>query len=199
MIRATATARKGDFKESAVIDNVVLDFEERRRRRGTLTATLGTEFLVDLADAPTLGSGDAFLLDNGKAVEVVAAPEPLLEVRARDLNHMVRIAYHFGNRHLEAEIGSSWIRIRRDHVIAEMAHGLGARVIEIEAPFHPEGGAYDHAEAHGHSHGHGHHHDHGHHAHDHDHDHGHVHGPGCGHDHAHHDHGHGHHHGHKHG
>jgi urease accessory protein len=199
MLRATTTARKGHFREAAVIDNVVLDFEERRRRRGTLTATLGTEFLVDLADVPSLDSGDAFLLENGKAVEVVAAPEPLMEVRARDLNHMVRIAYHLGNRHLEAEIGSSWIRIRRDHVIAEMAHGLGARVIEIEAPFHPEGGAYDHAGAHGHAHEHQaqDHKAQDHKAHDHK-AHDHVHGPGCGHDHSH-DHGQGHHHGHKHG
>jgi urease accessory protein len=177
MIRAIRTARKGDFAESAVIDNIVLDFEERRRRRGALTGVLGTEFLVDLADVPALGSGDAFLLDNGKAVEVVAAAEPLLELRARDLGHMVRLAYHLGNRHLEAELGKSWIRIRRDHVIADMAHGLGARVIEIEAPFHPEGGAYESAGAHAHhDHGHAHKaHDHGHH-----HDH-HEHGPNCKH------------------
>jgi urease accessory protein len=185
MIRATRTARRGDFQESAVVDNVVLDFEERRRRRGALKATLGTEFLVDLAEVPLLDSGDAFLLDNGKVVEIVAAAEPLIEVRARDMNHMVRIAYHLGNRHLEAEIGSAWLRIRRDHVITDMLKGLGARVIEIEAPFHPEGGAYEaagriHGHDHGHAHGNGHHK-----AHDHDHDHGHVHGPGCGHDHGH--------------
>ena len=34
------------------------------------------------------------------------------------------------------------LRIRRDHVIEAMVKGLGARVIEIEAPFDPEGGAY---------------------------------------------------------
>jgi urease accessory protein len=181
MIRASQTARKGQFPEASVIDNVVLDFEERRRRRGTLTGVLGTEFLVDLAAVPTLASGDAFLLDNGKAVEIVAAAEPLLELRARDMHQMVRLAYHLGNRHLEAELGKSWVRIRRDHVIAEMAHGLGARVIEIEAPFHPEGGAYEHG-GHGHAHA-----AHGHGPHDHDH-------AACGHDH-HHDHGHGHGHG----
>jgi urease accessory protein len=72
------------------------------------------------------------------------------------------------------------LRIRRDHVIEAMVRGLGARVIEIEAPFDPEGGAYaggghathDHS-AHDH-HGH-HHHDehceHQHHGHSHAHDH----------------------------
>jgi urease accessory protein len=39
------------------------------------------------------------------------------------------------------------ILIRRDHVIAHMLEHLGARVAEVEAPFDPEGGAYD---GHGH-------------------------------------------------
>src|SRR6185295_17674216 len=86
-----------------------------------------------------------------------------------------------GNRHLPTQIMAKGLRIRRDHVIEEMVKGLGARVVEIEAPFDPEGGAY--AAAHGgHDHGHDHtDHDHGHdhHHHDHAHDHG---------DHHHHDH-----------
>jgi urease accessory protein len=40
------------------------------------------------------------------------------------------------------------LRIRRDHVIEAMVEGLGARVIEIEAPFDPEGGAYAGGHAH---------------------------------------------------
>jgi urease accessory protein len=35
------------------------------------------------------------------------------------------------------------LRIRRDHVLAAMLEGLGARVTAIEAPFDPESGAYD--------------------------------------------------------
>jgi urease accessory protein len=34
------------------------------------------------------------------------------------------------------------LRVRRDHVIAEMAEHLGAHVTETQAPFDPEGGAY---------------------------------------------------------
>ena len=99
------------------------------------------------------------------------------------------------------------LRIRRDHVIEAMVKGLGARVIEIEAPFDPEGGAYaggGHAPCAGkpiptatprmimhasHDHGdHRHHHDdHGHHHDDHHHDehcdHDHHHGHSHAHDH----------------
>ena len=63
----------------------------------------------------------------------------------------LRLAWHLGNRHLPTQLLGDRLRIRRDHVIAEMAAGLGAEVREIEAPFDPEGGAY------GTGHGHGHH------------------------------------------
>ena len=48
------------------------------------------------------------------------------------------------------------LRIRRDPVIEEMAKGLGARVVPVEAPFNPEGGAYVQAERPHGDHGHGH-------------------------------------------
>ena len=84
------------------------------------------------------------------------------------------------------------LRIRRDPVIEAMAEGLGARVIPLEAPFNPEGGAYVKAEASAATpHGHDHHHDHGH-AHDRDHErhdndrHGHAHDHGAAHANDHH-------------
>jgi urease accessory protein len=97
-----------------------------------------------------------------------------LEIRCGDPLHLARIAWHLGNRHLPTQLFPKSLRIRRDHVIAEMAAKLGARVIEIEGPFDPEGGAYETpAHAHGHDHSPHDHHDHDHH---HGHSHGHRHG-----------------------
>ncbi|MET0970662.1 MAG: urease accessory protein UreE [Tardiphaga sp.] len=201
MIRATSV--KGQYNwTAAAVDTVVLDFDDRHRRRMAMTGTRGLEFLLDLETAVALRGGDALVLDDGGLVEVVAAPEPLIEIRGTDPGHLMRLAWHLGNRHLPTQIMPKGLRIRRDHVIEDMVHGLGAKVIEIEAPFDPEGGAYAAHEpaAHGHDHDHDHHHDHGHHdhtAHAH-HDHGHaahVHDEHCGHDH--HDHGHAHAHDHK--
>jgi urease accessory protein len=122
--------------------------------------------LLDLENAVALRGGDALVLEDGRLIEVVAAPERLLEIRARDAGHLLRIAWHLGNRHLPTQIMASALRIRRDHVIEAMVEGLGARVIEIEAPFDPEGGAYadgGHAnDPAGHGHGPHHHHDHHH-------------------------------------
>jgi urease accessory protein len=190
MIRATEV-RGQHCWTVAPADTVVLDFDDRHRRRMAMTGTRGLAFLLDLENAVALRGGDALVLDDGRLVEVVAAPEPLIEIRGSDPQHLVRVAWHLGNRHLPTQITARGLRIRRDHVIEAMVKGLGARVIEIESPFDPEGGAYaggGHAHApdsapqphtgHDHaSHDHGHHHhdehcDHEHHAgHSHAHDH----------------------------
>ncbi len=180
-------------------DTVVLDYDERYRRRVAMTGVRGLGFLLDLPEAVMLRAGDGLKLEDGRIVEVVAAPESLIEIRAADAVALTRIAWHLGNRHLPTELKGKSLRIRSDPVIEEMARGLGGAVVAIEAPFNPEGGAYVRAPAPDHDHDH----DHAHHG-DAHHRHGdhqsvgaepHVHGPGCGHDHHghdHHDHDHGH-------
>ena len=168
MIRATKVREQHRWSE-APADTVVLNFDDRHRRRMAMTGTRGLEFLLDLENAVALRGGDALVLDDDRLIEVVAAPEPLFEIRCNDPHHLIRIAWHLGNRHLPTQIIGKGLRIRRDHVIETMVKGLGARVIEIEAPFDPEGGAYV-AATHGHHHDHHHDHDHDHHEHDHHHD-----------------------------
>jgi urease accessory protein len=196
MIRATQLRGQHRWSEPPA-DTVVLDFDDRHRRRMMMTGTRGLEFLLDLEHAVALRGGDALVLDDDRLVEVVAAAEPLVEIRCNDPQHLVRVAWHLGNRHLPTQITARGLRIRRDHVIEAMVKGLGARIIEIEeAPFDPEGGAYaggghahapaseapDHAghdhssHAHGGDHPHDDHHHHDEHCdHDHDHDHSHAH------------------------
>ena len=171
MLRADKVIPAGQWS-GAPADTVVLDFDERYRRRFVMTGVGGLEFLLDLAEAAMLRGGDGLRLEDGRLVEVVAAPEPLAEIRAADALALTRVAWHLGNRHLPTELMPKALRIRRDPVIEAMAEGLGARVITLEAPFNPEGGAYVKAEASATTpHGHDHHHDYGHgHAHDHDHD-----------------------------
>jgi urease accessory protein len=139
-------------------DSVVLDYDDRHRRRVTMKGTKGLAFLLDLPATMPLRSGDALVLEDGRLVEVVAAPEPLLEIRCNDPLHLARIAWHLGNRHVPTQVLPKTIRIRRDHVLEDMLRGLGARTIKIEAPFDPEGGAYAVAPGHDHHDGHDHHH-----------------------------------------
>jgi urease accessory protein len=132
-------------------DTVTLDYDGRHRRRIVLTGASGAQYLLDLAEATHLRDGDGLALADGGVLEVVARPEPLLEVRAASPEALIRLAWHIGNRHLAAAIGPDRILIRRDHVIAHMLEHQGARVREVEEAFDPEGGAY---QDHGHDHEH---------------------------------------------
>lgn len=150
MLRATAVKRAGTWIGPPA-DVVVLDREARHRRRHTLVARNGLAFLLDLPQAMFLHDGDGLALEDGRIVAVEAAAELLLEIACQDPLALLRVAWHLGNRHLPTEIRGDRLRIRADHVIADMVRGLGATVTAIEAPFDPEGGAYD--QDHGHSHG----------------------------------------------
>ncbi|HEV7268256.1 MAG TPA: urease accessory protein UreE [Falsiroseomonas sp.] len=173
--RATAVAAAGTWPESEARDTVTVDFDDRFRRRRLYSGEGGLAFLLDLPEAQVLREGDGLALATGGFVRVKAALEPLVEVTAASPQHLLRLAWHLGNRHLPAEIAEGRILIRHDHVILRMLEGLGATTRQVQAPFNPEGGAYgEHNRAPDHPHGHHHHHDHEHH-----HDHG------DGHDHQH--------------
>jgi urease accessory protein len=175
MLRATAVVRKPAVKPDRVADTVSLDHEGRHRRRVALKGEGGLDFLLDLDKAAVLNDGDAVKLEDGRLVEVKAAPQPLLEIRAENPLRLMRIAWHIGNRHTAAEITADAIYIEEDHVLAEMVRGQGGIATAVTRPFQPERGAYEHdcGHDHGQSHQHGQHHDHDHaHAHDH---HGHKH------------------------
>lgn len=197
MLHAHSFVPAREVEAKSIADSVVLTFEDRCQRQGVVQTVGGLDILLDLAEAPALAHGDAYRLEDGRLIEIVAEAEPLLEIKGRDPLHLMRLAWHLGDRHRETEIGTKWLRIRQDAEIAEVLKGLGAKVVAIEGPFQPEGGDHSH-DVHGHDHGHHHghdhkhdhhHHDHGH-KHGHDHDHGHHHHDhgeacGCGHDHEH--------------
>lgn len=147
MVRAVRVSPAGTWNGAAA-DTVVLDYDQRHRRRLAMKGANGTEFLLDLAEAIALRDGDALVLDDQRIIAVKAAPEPLAEIIAHTRTELLRVAWHLGNRHLPAQIQPNRIRIRRDHVIEEMVEGLGAHVHHIDAPFDPEGGAYSHGHHH---------------------------------------------------
>jgi urease accessory protein len=144
MRRASRVVRAGTWRDAAPVDRVVLDADERYRRRVVLSGERGTQFLLDLAEATVLRDGDGLVLDDGAVVAVKAKAEPLVEIAADNAAVFARLAWHLGNRHTEVEIAGDRLRIRRDHVLEEMLLGLGARLTPIDAPFEPERGAYEH-------------------------------------------------------
>ena len=142
MRRAIAVHRRGQWPQDAAIDSVKLTHLDRHRRRIRLIADSGEAYLLDLPRAHHLVDGDGLELEAGGYLRVRAAGEPLFEITARDPAALLRIAWHLGNRHLPVQIAGEGLRIRPDHVIAEMVTRLGGRITELETPFDPETGAY---------------------------------------------------------
>ena len=151
MKRVSAIKAAGAWAVASATDRVMLDAGDRNRRRIVLTGEKGTRFMLDFPRPVSLRDGDGLVLDDGSIVLVSGAPENLLEVAAPNAFETVRLAWHLGNRHTDVQIYGDRLRIRRDHVLEEMASGLGASVTPVEAPFDPEAGS--HHDHHGHDHG----------------------------------------------
>jgi len=141
MLRATSHLPAGHGL-GAAFDQITLEHDERRLRRKLLKISGGDEVMVDFPQTITLEHRGALQLDDGRLVEIVAADEVLYEIRARDADHLVRLAWHIGNRHTSAQLEATRILIKRDHVLKTMLEGLGAAVTNVTEPFYAEHGAY---------------------------------------------------------
>ncbi len=127
-----------------------LPFDLRSRSRLRTTLESGEDIGLFLERGSVLRGGDQLVCDDGRIVEVVAAPETVSTVRSADPLLLLRAAYHLGNRHVALQVGDGWVRYQHDYVLDDMVRGLGLTVTVEQAPFEPEAGAYG---AHSHDHG----------------------------------------------
>jgi urease accessory protein len=130
-----------------VSDTLLLRHDERRLPRGTVRGLRGTSVEFALPAGSRLGHDDRVILDDGRAVEIVARPEPLLEIRTTDLAMLARAAWLLGDHHITVEIHGRYLRVARTESAAALLRMLDVTVRDIEAPFEPEGGAYEYATA----------------------------------------------------
>jgi urease accessory protein len=143
-------ADAGTWDPARRVDRVVLDADDRLRRRIVLTTEMGMSLLLDFAQPMMLRDGDGLVLDDGSVVLVAGKAEELVQVAVKAPLDFVRLAWHIGNRHTDIQFTTKSFRIRRDHVLEDMLRGLGASVTPLDAPFDPEpaaphGGGHPHA------------------------------------------------------
>jgi urease accessory protein len=162
---------------------VELDWDVRQKSRFECTDSHGRQLGVFLPRGTLVRGGDVLVAEDGSMVRVIAAPQPVLVIRhvadRGTVFDLIRAAYHLGNRHVPIELKPDHLKIEPDHVLADMLRAMHLVVLETNAPFEPEGGAYSAGGHAGHGHDHGAHdpghgtdgHDHGGHGHHHDHDH----------------------------
>jgi urease accessory protein len=177
---------------------VTLDWDVRQKSRFSAIDSSGRELGIFLPRGTVVRGSDVLVAEDGSMVRVLAAPQPVMVITACAQHgtpfDLARAAYHLGNRHVPIELQPDHLKIEPDHVLAEMLRALHLTVVEDNAAFEPESGAYASG---GHGHG------------GHSHSHApataaepggktrytvipvtaaatpHVHGPGCGHDHGH--------------
>ncbi len=161
---ATALAAAALERGAAPL-RLALAAEERTRLRGRRRSVCGRTLLLQLPRGEPLRPGEWLAPEvGGPTVQVEAAPEALLVVRAADPRALLQAAYHLGNRHVALEVREGELRLGEDPVLADLLVRRGLAVERRHEPFLPEGGAYaeaGHGPGHGHGHGHGHDHPHG--------------------------------------
>src|SRR3990167_2184539 len=166
---------------------ICLPFDDRKKSRLRTHTVSGEEIGLILPRGQVLRHGVLLQDEDGRVIEVQAAPEKVTTALSGNPHVLTRAAYHLGNRHVPLQIGNGWLRYQHDHVLDDMVMGLGL-IIKVELqPFEPEDGAYA---GQGHSHSHGHDHSHGHsqsrsHEHEHEQDDHHHNGSVHGHHHDH--------------
>jgi len=138
--------------DAVATERLVLRFEQRCKTRLRTRLESGEEVGIFLERGTVLRDGNLLEANDGRVVEVVAAPEAVMEVHSSNALNIARAAYHLGNRHVAVQLQPGLLRFAKDHVLGEMVRGLGFDVVDTLAAFEPESGAYGgHG---GHAHGH---------------------------------------------
>lgn len=131
---------------------VTLPFEARQKSRLRTQLDSGEDAGLYLERGQVLRHGDQVATADGFIAEVHAAAESVSTLRCDDPRELARACYHLGNRHVPLQVGDGWARYLHDHVLDDMVRGLGLTIIQEQAPFEPEAGAYGGGHHHHHHH-----------------------------------------------
>lgn len=112
----------------------------KRRWRGT--AEDGTEFGFDL-EKP-IPDGALFFQTQTAGYCIRQKPEPVLEIRLRNIRESARLAWSIGNLHFPAEITDEVIRVADDPALRQLFAREHVLFIEVSAVFHPHQQAIPH-------------------------------------------------------
>lgn len=128
--------------DGGVFSTATLAFEQRQKSRLRLTLDNGDAAALQLPRGHVLRDGQLLQSEDGITIRVQAAGEAVSTVRSDDAAQLARAAYHLGNRHVALQVGDGWLRYLADHVLDDMLRGHGLEVVNENAPFEPEEGAY---------------------------------------------------------
>ncbi len=128
--------------------SATLPFDARCKSRLLVRLSNGEQAGLIVERGRLLRNGERVTIEDGREIEIIAAPESLLEASSDDPQLIAKAAYHLGNRHVAVQVLSGRLRFLDDRVLSGMVSGLGLCVVPLVAAFEPEGGAYGHHHAH---------------------------------------------------
>ncbi|NER45778.1 MAG: urease accessory protein UreE [Symploca sp. SIO1B1] len=142
----TFTERLPASKKNITISfTLALTAEERTRSHHRYQNSEGTALYLRLPRGTVLQDGDLLRsLTKEVVIRIVAKPEPVLTVTSPTPVHLMRAAYHLGNRHVPLEVAPNYLRLSPDTVLQTMLEQLGVEIKEEVVAFKPEIGAYRH-------------------------------------------------------
>ena len=91
------TQRLPAITAHAIDDYLVLPFDLRQKSRLRVTLKSGIEAALMLDRGTILRGGDLLKAEDGKIVQIVAAEQPVTDVKAETQQALMCTAYHLGN------------------------------------------------------------------------------------------------------
>lgn len=146
MIKFTGKTKTID----TTLGTLTLPWEKRVKSRQRVHLDNGKEAGLFLVRGTILRDGEHLVSEEGSIIKICAAIETVSTVYCTDPLLLARTCYHLGNRHVDIEICSSYIRYLDDPVINAMLSSFGLSPQVVQSPFEPEPGAYDNGHPHTH-------------------------------------------------
>ena len=119
-------------------DSVTLDYEQRCKRRYSITTDKGLVFLLNLSHSMVLSSRDILELSNGELILVKEADDDVLDIETSDKKLLMYLVWYLGNQHRPVEIHESRIRMLYDNVLANDFVELNIPFLRSKGSFAPK-------------------------------------------------------------
>jgi len=125
-------------------DRLALTSEQRRWTRGRFVTFVGRDVAFALPTGTQLEPGQTIWIESDWYLTIEAAPEPLLEIRARDQREAIRIAFDVGNRHFPLAYDADRLLVPDDPAMIQLLDRIGAPWKKCTRAFNPIGKALRH-------------------------------------------------------
>ena len=117
-------------------DTITLGWEDRRQGHGKRRSDGGVEFAISLPNGTVLKGGDCLLLrEEGIAVVVREAEEPVYVIKPKTRQEWAFYAYQIGNRHQSVMIGERELMCLQNPAVKSLFDQLHVRYEKDVRPF----------------------------------------------------------------